>query len=202
MQPVRMQWKKANKISSSILSTHRDTSISAYEVSRALSAVEGVVLLVDATQGVEAQTLSVLATARELGRVIIPVVNKIDAPHARAWMTHAPEISMLLGCDEKDILATSRKNRRGCERTSRCDRRKIPPPVSSGDKLQALIYDFTYSDHRGVIIYCRLFGGKVRKGDRWKLAAANATFNAIESASSPPTKNRANCFPKARSAIS
>ncbi|MEK7098487.1 MAG: translation elongation factor 4 [Patescibacteria group bacterium] len=179
MQPVRMQWKKDDQtFILNLIDTPGHVDF-AYEVSRALSAVEGVVLLVDATQGVEAQTLSVLATARELGRVIIPVVNKIDAPHARVDDVRS-EISMLLGCDEKDILATSGKTGAGVKELLDAIVEKIPPPVSSGDKLQALVYDFSYSDHRGVIIYCRLFGGKVEKGDALKLAAANATFNAIE----------------------
>src|SRR3990167_720803 len=80
----------------------------AYEVSRALSAVEGVVLLVDATQGVEAQTLSVLSVAKHLNLTIVPVVSKIDAPHARIDDVRS-EISMLLNCDESTILATSGK---------------------------------------------------------------------------------------------
>ena len=151
----------------------------AYEVSRALSAVEGVVLLVDATQGVEAQTLSVLATARELGRVIIPVVNKIDAPHARVDDVRA-ELALLLGCNESTVLLTSGKTGAGVKELLDAIVACIPPPSASGERLQALVYDFSYSDHRGVIIYCRLFGGKVAKGDSLKLAAANATFTALE----------------------
>jgi len=175
MQPVRMEWKNTQL---NLIDTPGHVDF-AYEVSRALSAVEGVVLLVDATQGVEAQTLSVLATAKELGRVIIPVVNKIDAPHARTEDVKS-EISLLIGCDEDEILATSGKTGAGVTELLDAIIERIPPPETSGDKLQALIYDFSYSDHRGVIIYCRLFGGKVSKGDSLKLAAANATFNALE----------------------
>ncbi len=175
MQPVRMQWKDTIL---NLIDTPGHVDF-AYEVSRALSAVEGVVLLVDATQGVEAQTLSVLATAKELGRVIIPVVNKVDAPHARTDDVKS-EIALLIGCDESEILATSGKTGFGVTELLDAIIARVPPPQTSGDKLQALIYDFSYSDHRGVIIYCRLFGGKVAKGDTLKLAAANATFNALE----------------------
>lgn len=179
MQPVRMQWQKdATSFVLNLIDTPGHVDF-AYEVSRALSAVEGVVLLVDATQGVEAQTLSVLATAQQLQRVIIPVVNKVDAPHARVDDVRT-EIAMLLNCDEEDILLTSGKTGLGVPALLDAIVDRVPPPQSSGDKLQALVYDFSYSDHRGVIIYCRLFGGKVEKGDSLKLAAANATFNAIE----------------------
>ena len=184
MQPVRMRWSASNgpgpaqEYVLNLIDTPGHVDF-AYEVSRALSAVEGVVLLVDATQGVEAQTLSVLATARELGRVIIPVVNKIDAPHARVDDVRA-ELALLLGCDESTVLLTSGKTGAGVKELLESIVARIPSPSASGDKLQALVYDFSYSDHRGVIIYCRLFGGKVAKGDPLKLAAAHATFTALE----------------------
>lgn len=175
MQPVRMQW---NNVVLNLIDTPGHVDF-AYEVSRALSAVEGVVLLVDATQGVEAQTLSVLSTAQQLERVIIPVVNKIDAPHARVDDVRS-ELALLLGCDEESVLMTSGKTGVGVKELLDAIVERVPPPQSSGDKVQALVYDFSYSDHRGVIIYCRLFGGRVAKGDALKLAAANAPFNAIE----------------------
>jgi GTP-binding protein LepA len=179
MQPVRMNWKvDGAEYVLNLIDTPGHVDF-AYEVSRALSAVEGVVLLVDATQGIEAQTLSVLSTARELNRVIIPVVNKIDAPHARVDDVKS-EIALLLNCDESEILATSGKTGVGVKELLDAVVKRVPPPQTSGDKMQALIYDFSYSDHRGVIIYCRLFGGSVAKGDSLKLAAANATFTALE----------------------
>ncbi|MFZ2555271.1 MAG: translation elongation factor 4 [Minisyncoccia bacterium] len=179
MQPVRMQWKVGEEeYILNLIDTPGHVDF-AYEVSRALSAVEGVVLLVDATQGVEAQTLSVLATARELGRVIIPVVNKIDAPYARTDDVKA-ELALLLGCDEADVLLTSGKTGIGVKDLLDAVVVRVPAPVTSGEKLQALVYDFSYSDHRGVIIYCRLFGGRVAKGDSLKFAAANASFTALE----------------------
>lgn len=179
MQPVRMNWKVDDaEYVLNLIDTPGHVDF-AYEVSRALSAVEGVVLLVDATQGIEAQTLSVLSTARELNRVIIPVVNKIDAPHARVDDVKS-EIALLLNCDESEILATSGKTGVGVKELLDAVVKRVPPPQTSGEKMQALIYDFSYSDHRGVIIYCRLFGGSVAKGDSLKLAAANATFTALE----------------------
>lgn len=179
MAPVRMAYEyKGRSFILNLIDTPGHVDF-AYEVSRALSAVEGVVLLVDATQGVEAQTLSVLATARELGRVIIPVVNKIDAPHARVDDVKT-ELTLLLGCDERDVILTSGKTGAGVTDLLNAVVERIPPPQSSGEKMQALVYDFSYSDHRGVIIYCRLFGGRVAKGDSLKLAAANASFTALE----------------------
>ncbi|HWO07093.1 MAG TPA: translation elongation factor 4 [Candidatus Paceibacterota bacterium] len=175
MQPVRMSWG-GNVLNLIDTPGHVDF---AYEVSRALSAVEGVVLLVDATQGVEAQTLSVLQTARDLGRVVIPVVNKIDAPHARVDDVKS-ELALLLNCDESSVLLTSGKTGQGVKELLDAIVERIPPPEPRGDKLQALVYDFSYSDHRGVIVYCRLFGGTVARGDALKLAAANAQFNALE----------------------
>lgn len=179
MAPVRMAYTlNAIPYTLNLIDTPGHVDF-AYEVSRALSAVEGVVLLVDATQGVEAQTLSVLSTARELGRVIIPVVNKVDAPHARVDDVKT-ELTMLLGCDERDVILTSGKTGVGVTELLNAIVERIPPPQSSGDKMQALVYDFSYSDHRGVIIYCRLFGGRVAKGDALKLAQANASFSALE----------------------
>ncbi|OGG59868.1 elongation factor 4 [Candidatus Kaiserbacteria bacterium RIFCSPHIGHO2_01_FULL_56_24] len=179
MQPVRMNWTVGGQpYILNLIDTPGHVDF-AYEVSRALSAVEGVVLLVDATQGVEAQTLSVLSTARELKRVIIPVVNKIDAPHARTDDVKT-ELALLLGCEESDVLLTSGKTGVGVKDLLDEIVKRVPPPQTSGEKLQALVYDFSYSDHRGVIIYCRLFGGKVSKGDSLKLAVADAAFTALE----------------------
>ena len=108
MAPVRMNWQKDGRdYVLDLIDTPGHVDF-AYEVSRALTAVEGVILLVDSTQGVEAQTLSVLAVAKELGRVIIPVVSKIDAPHARVADIKS-ELALLLGIDESEILGASGK---------------------------------------------------------------------------------------------
>lgn len=150
-----------------------------YEVSRALSAVEGVVLLVDATQGVEAQTLSVLSVARSLGLAIIPVVSKIDVPHART-ADIVSELSLLLGCSESDVLRASGKTGEGVASVLDAVVVRIPPPRSVGERPQALVFDFGYSDHRGIIVYARVFGGRIRKGDSLHFCAAAADFQALE----------------------
>jgi GTP-binding protein LepA len=150
----------------------------AYEVSRALTAVEGVILLVDATQGVQAQTLSVLQVARSLDRVIIPVVSKIDSPNARIADIKS-ELALLLGIDESAILGVSGKTGEGV--AALLDRVvELVPPPQHVDATQGLIFDFGYSDHRGIIVYLRVFGGTFSKGDTLRFVAADADFFALE----------------------
>ena len=150
----------------------------AYEVSRALTAVEGVILLVDATQGVQAQTLSVLQVAKSLDRVIIPVVSKIDSPNARVDDIKS-ELALLLGIDESVILGVSGKTGEGV--AALLDRVvELVPPPRHVDATQGLIFDFGYSDHRGVIVYLRVFGGTFSKGDTLRFVAADADFLALE----------------------
>jgi len=181
MQPVRMNWNyKGEEYVLNLIDTPGHVDF-AYEVSRALSAVEGVVLLVDATQGVEAQTLSVLSVARQLGRVIIPVVSKIDAPHARVAEITS-ELSLLIGIDESEVLGASGKTGAGVAEVLNAVVERIPVPIapSSNAGVQGLIFDFGYSDHRGVIVYLRVFGGKISKGDALRFVAAHADFIALE----------------------
>ncbi len=179
MQPVRMQWTyKDEKYILNLIDTPGHVDFS-YEVSRALSAVEGVILLVDSTQGVEAQTLSVLAIARELGLVIIPVVSKIDAPHARVDDITS-ELALLLGIDESEVLGASGKTGEGVAAVLDRVVERVPPPTNPEKGVQALIFDFGYSDHRGVIVYMRVFGGKIAKGDSLRFVAAGADFTALE----------------------
>ena len=170
MQPVRMKWRAKGSTTSGALEVglpekefelnlidtpgHIDFS---YEVSRALKAVEGVVLLVDATQGVQAQTFTVLAMARELGLVIIPVLNKIDLPNARVEESRA-ELVKLLNCSPDEILAVSGKTGEGAIELLAEIIKKVPPPQSdypSTDSLRSLVFDFEYSAHRGIIVYVR-----------------------------------------------
>lgn len=152
----------------------------AYEVSRALSAVEGVVLLVDSTQGVEAQTLSVLSVAKKLGLVIVPVVSKIDAPHARVAEITS-ELSLLLGCDESEVLGASGKTGAGVAEVLNAIIERIPSPSQKEERnVQGLIFDFGYSDHRGVIVYLRVFSGTIARGDTLRFVAAYADFVALE----------------------
>lgn len=179
MAPVRMRYTWNNtEYQLNLIDTPGHVDF-AYEVSRALTAVEGVVLLVDSTQGVEAQTLSVLSVAKELGLVVIPVVSKIDAPHARVEEIRS-ELAQLLQCSEEDVLLSSGKTGQGVVDVLQAIITRVPPPRSTGDKTQALIFDFRYSDHRGVIVYARIFGGTVKKGDSLRFAASKADFTALE----------------------
>lgn len=178
MAPVRMNWKKDGKeFVLNLIDTPGHVDFS-YEVSRALTAVEGVVLLVDATQGVEAQTLSVLSVAQKLNLVIIPVVSKIDAPNARIADIKS-ELALLLKVDESTILGVSGKTGEGVETLLDRVVEQVPPPQHT-DKPQGLIFDFGYSDHRGIIVYLRVFGGSFAKGDTLRFVAADADFVALE----------------------
>src|SRR3989344_5870039 len=159
MQPVHMEWR-GHILNLIDTPGHIDFS---YEVSRALCAVEGAILLVDATQGVQAQTLSVLNMAREQGLVLLPVVNKIDLPHAETNRTK-DEIVRLLGCPRENILAVSSKTGEGVEKLLEEVIARFPPPESLGCPtpkskagfLQALVFDFKYDTHKGIILFLRI----------------------------------------------
>lgn len=196
MQPVRMLWHPQSKIlnfkskkleiedSNYILNLidtpgHIDFS---YEVSRALKAVEGCILLVDATQGVQAQTLTTLNMAKELGLVIIPAVSKIDSPLARIPEVKN-EITALLGIPADQILEVSGKTGEGVDRLLEEVVIKVPSPVSEFPEkniFRSLIFDFQYSNHRGVIVYVRVMNGEVKKNTPLIFKIANKTFTAIE----------------------
>jgi GTP-binding protein LepA len=177
MQPVRMEYQGyiLNLIDTP---GHIDFS---YEVSRALTAVEGAILLVDATQGVQAQTLTTLRSAREQGLVIIPAISKIDSPLANIADVQT-QVAKLLDIDENEILLCSGRTGEGIEGLLAAVIERVPPPVSAhaGTLPQALIFDFQYSDHQGVIVYFRMFEGTVKKGDALEFAASGRRFNALE----------------------
>lgn len=178
MAPVRMVWKKGGEeYVLNLIDTPGHVDFS-YEVSRALTAVEGVILLVDCTQGVEAQTLSVLSVAKELGRVIIPVVSKIDSPNARVADIKS-ELALLLGVEEDTILGVSGKTGEGVPALLDEVVELVPSPTHK-EETQGLIFDFGYSDHRGIIVYLRVFGGQFKKGDTLRFVAADADFIALE----------------------
>ncbi|MDO8569790.1 MAG: translation elongation factor 4 [bacterium] len=162
-----------------------------YEVSRALRAVEGSILLVDATQGVQAQTLTTLEMAESAGLKIIPVISKIDSPLARVEEVKE-EISKLLNIEESEILLVSGKTGEGVSELLEEIVRRIPAPqfpeerprgtplgLSSGS-FKSLVFDFKYSNHRGVIVFVRAFDGEVKKGDRLKFKVAGKEFQALE----------------------
>ena len=190
MQPVRMDWQRDGvNYELNLIDTpgHIDFS---YEVSRALKAVEGVLLLVDATQGVQAQTLTVLSMAREEGLVVIPVINKIDLPMANVEEV-TEEIVKLLGCDSSSVIAVSGKTGAGVDELLGAIVERIPPPKSdyglSGDP-RALVFDFEYSIHRGVIVYVRVLDGKLEKGDSLVFSAIGEKFTILETGIFRPDK--------------
>jgi len=152
-----------------------------YEVSRALKAVEGVVLLVDATQGVQAQTLTTLDMARDAGLVIIPVLSKVDAPLARVDEVKL-ELAELLNVDLGDILETSGKTGQGVPELLDAVVDRVPAPTTDESVVdfRGLVFDFMYSNHRGVIVYVRVTDGVVKKGDAVRFAASKKSFQALE----------------------
>lgn len=184
MRPVRMEYSNSDDSKDYILNLidtpgHIDF---AYEVSRALKAVEGSVLLVDATQGVQAQTLTTLDTAKTMGVEIIPVLSKVDSPNARIDEVRE-EVCDLLDCLPEDVLLTSGKTGEGVEDLLKKIIKIVPAPkIKSKDKkdLQSLIFDFQYSNHKGVILYTRIFEGMLNRSDSLKFAVANRNFGANE----------------------
>ncbi len=150
-----------------------------YEVSRALASCEGVLLLVDAAQGVEAQTVANLYAALEHDLEIIPVINKIDLPAADIERVKE-EITAELGLDVSGVLLCSAKEGTGIEDILEAITERIPPPRGSAeDPLAALIYDANYDTFRGTIVNCRIFNGRVKPGDVIRLMSTGST-HAVE----------------------
>ena len=151
-----------------------------YEVSRSLRACEGAILLVDAAQGVEAQTLANLYLALEADLDIIPVLNKIDLPVARVDEV-AQEVMQVIGGSREEILSVSAKTGFGVEELLEAVVRKIPPPSGNASApLRALIFDSHYDKYRGVITYCRIFDGQVKAGDNVVLMSSGRKYEVAE----------------------
>ncbi len=151
-----------------------------YEVSRSLAACEGALLVVDAAQGVEAQTISNVYLAIEAGLEIIPVINKIDLPSAMVDTVKA-QIIDLIGCGEEEIILASAKQRIGYEEILDAIITRIPPPEGEEDKpLQALIFDSVFDPYRGAIAYVRIFNGVLRTKDQIKFFANQNIYLAEE----------------------
>ena len=151
-----------------------------YEVSRSLAACEGAVLLVDAAQGIEAQTLANLYLALENDLQIIPVLNKIDLPAAQPDL-YAAEIAHIIGCDADDVLRVSAKTGQGVERLLDVICRDVPPPVGEADaQARAMIFDSVYDIYRGVITYVRVIDGKIVPRQRIKMMSTGATHELLE----------------------
>ena len=180
MQPVRMTYdRNGEEYELNLIDTpgHIDFS---YEVSRALKAVEGVLLLVDSTQGVQAQTLTTLQMAKDQGLTIIPVLTKIDAPHSRTDEV-GEELVTLLGCDKGDIMLVSGKTGEGVPELLEVICERIPAPKQAEvPEFRGLIFDFHYSNHRGIIVYFRVFEGSVKSGESLRFLVAGKTFQALE----------------------
>jgi GTP-binding protein LepA len=160
-----------------------------YEVSRALKAVEGTVLLVDATQGVQAQTLSVLAMARGLGLTIIPVISKIDSPIARPDEVRL-EVAELLDCSPDNVLGVSGKTGEGVRELLEEIVKEVPAPESAyeGEGSRALIFDFEYSTHKGVIVYVRMLDGAIHPGDALTFVQTGKHCKALETGMFTPAE--------------
>ena len=151
-----------------------------YEVSRSLAACEGAILIVDASQGIEAQTLANTYLAVEHGLEIVPVINKIDLPSARPEEVRA-EIEDIIGIDASEAPLVSAKLGTNIEQVLEAVVKTIPAPMGDDDKpLQALIFDSYYDSYRGVIVYIRVKEGRVRVGDTIRMMATGATFDVVE----------------------
>ncbi len=149
-----------------------------YEVSRSLAACEGALLVVDGSQGVEAQTLSTCYKAIDLGLEVIPVINKIDLPQAEPERVKK-EIEEIIGIDASDALSVSAKDGTGLDDLMKQIAQKIPPPRDSKEKnLQALIIDSWYDNFLGVISLIRIFSGELSKGEKFIVKSTGQTFTA------------------------
>ena len=151
-----------------------------YEVSRALAACDGAILVVDAAQGIEAQTLANVYLALDHDLDVFPVINKIDLPSARPdWVKN--EIEDVIGIEAQDAPLISAKNGVGIEDVLEAIVHKIPAPAGSADNpLQALIFDSVYDSYKGVIVFCRIMEGKVSKGTKIRMMATGAAADVVE----------------------
>lgn len=176
LSPVRMHYRGYDL---NLIDTPGHVDFS-YEVSRSLEACEGAVLVVDATQGIQAQTLTNVYLAMEANLTIIPVLNKIDLPASDTAKVSAQLIS-LLGCEEADIIKVSAKTGQNVDQVLEAIIKRIPAP--QGDQVaptRALIFDSYYDDYRGVVLYVRLVDGQLAKGASIRMMATGAKALALE----------------------
>lgn len=151
-----------------------------YEVSRSIAACEGALLIVDATQGIQAQTISNLYLALEHDLEIIPVMNKMDLPNAMPEEVR-DQIVDLIGCDPDDIIEASGKTGQGVETILHRIVERVPPPKGDPEApLQALIFDSIYNSYRGVMVYFKVFNGTFHKGDKVKFVNTGKQYEADE----------------------
>jgi GTP-binding protein LepA len=175
LQPVRMEH---DGYILNLIDTPGHVDFS-YEVSRSLAAVEGAILLVDASQGIQAQTLANLYLAMDQNLEIIPVLNKIDLPAAQPEKVKK-EIMSLLGCDESEILAASGKTGEGIEEVLKRVIEKVPPPKEEKETLKGLIFDSVYDEYKGVIAYVRVVEGEIKPGDKIKMFVTGNDSEVLE----------------------
>lgn len=180
LQPVRMNYEQnGEKYILNLIDTPGHVDFG-YEVSRSLAAVEGAVLLVDATKGVQAQTLSNLYLAIEQGLEIIPVVNKVDLPNADVPKVKK-EIIHVLGCQEEDIFEVSGKTGLGVDKLLEEIVKTVPAPMGKLEKpLRALIFDSKYDTYKGVVAYVRVLDGSVKRDDVVTMMAGMADSGVVE----------------------
>ncbi|MBT3816939.1 MAG: elongation factor 4 [Candidatus Magasanikbacteria bacterium] len=183
LQPVRMEHKE-NIMNLIDTPGHVDFT---YEVSRSLAAVEGAILLVDASQGVQAQTIANLYLALDQDLTIIPVLNKIDLPNADVEKVSA-EIIHLIGCKKEDILTCSAKTGEGVEQILDAVIERIPEPSKNEDKpARAMIFDSFYDDYKGVIASVRMQDGSLKKGDSVRFMSTKAEAEILDIGHYSPT---------------
>jgi GTP-binding protein LepA len=176
LAPVRMKYKDYEL---NLIDTPGHVDFS-YEVSRSLEACEGALLIVDASQGIQAQTLANVYLAMDANLAIIPVLNKIDLPAADVERV-SKEVINLLGCKKEDILHISAKTGVGVDEVLERIVSDVPAPTSgSNDATRALIFDSYYDDYRGVILYVRTFDGKISKGEQIQMVATGSQGIALE----------------------
>lgn len=176
LAPVQMQWK-GHELNLIDTPGHVDFT---YEVSRSLTACEGALLVIDSTQGIQAQTLANLYLAMEADLTIIPVLNKIDLPAADVERV-SEEIIKLIGCKKEDILLTSAKTGQGVEEVLDAVITRIPAPKSAdSERLRALIFDSYYDEYRGVVLYVRVFDGSLISAGEIRMMASGADGIALE----------------------
>jgi GTP-binding protein LepA len=176
LQPVRMSYKDYEL---NLIDTPGHVDFS-YEVSRSLEACEGAILVVDSTQGIQAQTLANVYLALSADLKIIPVLNKIDLPAAQVERV-STEIISLLGCKEAEILHISAKTGEGVDAVVEAIIQKVPSPKGDpGRPLRALIFDSYFDDYRGVVLYVRIFDGKLAKNSRICMMADDKNGQALD----------------------
>ncbi|WP_165985610.1 translation elongation factor 4 [Streptomyces sp. YIM 98790] len=185
-QAVRMPWEvEGTPYILNMIDTPGHVDFT-YEVSRSLAACEGCILLVDAAQGIEAQTLANLYLAMENDLVIVPVLNKIDLPAAQPEK-FAAELAHLIGCEPEDVLRVSAKTGEGVPELLDHVVRQVPPPVGdAAGPARAMIFDSVYDAYRGVVTYVKVVDGRLGRRERIQMMSTGATHELLEIGTNAP----------------